>query len=816
MHDLPWGLDTRIGEQGLSLSGGQRQRLALARAVLGRPAVLVLDDPLSALDVHTEALVEQALRDGAGRHDRAGRRAPAVDGAARRPGGAAGRRPDRRRRHALASCWPTVPGYRDLLASRTTRRRPRPAVDATQEVTAMTASGDEHPGDARAGGRRRLARRRRRGRRRAPAERRHRLQAAVPAAARRRCSARTAGALLGAAGRARCRRTWPAWPGRSWSASASTPRVPALIARRRRAAGLRPPLAYLAARRSSTRWQGASSSGWPAGSARRCCSTCAGGCSTTSSGCSLSFHERYTSGRVISRLTSDVEALAELLDEGLEDLVSGAAVACVAIGVVLLVLDLPLGLVALARRSRRSCWLTRWFQRRSPARYRRTRTAIAVVIVQFAETMGGIRAVQAFRREPRNRTIFAGFNDDNRAGQRRRAGRADRDVHARGHADRQPDHWSPCWSYGALRVIDGDLEVGVLAAFLLYLRRFFDPMRGAGDVLQLLPVGGRGAGEALRGARGARRRCPSRPTRLPLPARGAGERAASTACAFGYTPDRPVLPRARPATSRPGRRWRWSARPAPASRRSPSCWPGSTTRPRGAVRLDGVDLRQLADADLRRAVVMVTQESFLFSGSVADNIALRPARTPPGRRSRRRRDAIGAHDFIAALPDGYDTDVRKRGGRLSAGQRQLVAFARAFLADPAVLILDEATSSLDIPSERLVQRALRTLLRRPDRADHRPPAVHGGDRRPGAGAGGRPDRRGRHAGRPDRRRRAVRRPAPRLARLAGLRLRCRISHRAVWRPASEPKRPKSQGFWAFSVHSLVHGSRFTAAGRRGR
>ena len=106
---------------------------------------------------------------------------------------------------------------------------------------------------------------------------------------------------------------------------------------------------------------------------------------------------------------------------------------------------------------------------------------------------------------------------------------------------------------------------------------------------------------------------------------------------------------------------------------------------------------------------MVTQESFLFSGSVADNIAIgKPdASRPEIERAAR---AIGAHEFISALPDGYDTDVRKRGGRLSAGQRQLVSFARAFLADPAVLILDEATSSLDVPSERLVQRALRTIL----------------------------------------------------------------------------------------------------------
>ena len=119
----------------------------------------------------------------------------------------------------------------------------------------------------------------------------------------------------------------------------------------------------------------------------------------------------------------------------------------------------------------------------------------------------------------------------------------------------------------------------------------------------------------------------------------------------------------------------------------------------------------LSEDDLRTSVVMVTQENYLFNGSVADNIRF-------GKPEATREEiveaakAIGAHDFIIALPDGYDTDVANRGGRLSAGQRQLVAFARAFLADPAVLILDEATSSLDVPSERLVQRALRTILSR--------------------------------------------------------------------------------------------------------
>jgi ABC-type multidrug transport system fused ATPase/permease subunit len=129
----------------------------------------------------------------------------------------------------------------------------------------------------------------------------------------------------------------------------------------------------------------------------------------------------------------------------------------------------------------------------------------------------------------------------------------------------------------------------------------------------------------------------------------------------------------------------------------------------GTVTLDGVDLRELAQSELRRHVVMVTQENFMFSGTIADNIRFgRPDATDA--QVRAAAAAVGADRFIDTLPDGYDTDVAKRGGRLSAGQRQLVAFARAFLADPAVLILDEATSSLDIPSERMVQRALETVL----------------------------------------------------------------------------------------------------------
>jgi ATP-binding cassette subfamily B protein len=130
----------------------------------------------------------------------------------------------------------------------------------------------------------------------------------------------------------------------------------------------------------------------------------------------------------------------------------------------------------------------------------------------------------------------------------------------------------------------------------------------------------------------------------------------------------------------------------------------------GVITLDGRDLSTIGDVDFRRAVTLVTQEAYLFTGSIADNIRLGKTDATDDEVTAAAR-AVGAHDFITALPDGYDTDVNKRGSRISAGQRQLVSFCRAFIANPRVLILDEATASLDIPSERLIQSALQKLLK---------------------------------------------------------------------------------------------------------
>jgi len=245
----------------------------------------------------------------------------------------------------------------------------------------------------------------------------------------------------------------------------------------------------------------------------------------------------------------------------------------------------------------------------------------------------------------------------------------------------------------------------VLAAFLLYLRQFFEPMMEISQFYNTFQSAS-AALEKLSGVLEEEPTVPEPRDPVPLPAPLGELRFEHVR--FSYVDDVPVLPDLDLTV--------------PAGQTVAlvgTTGAGKTTLAKlatrfydpvhGRVLLDGVDVRDLTSATLRDAVVMVTQENYLFSGSVADNIRFgRPDASMAEVEEAAR--ALGAHDFISALPQGYDTDVANRGGRLSAGQRQLVAFARAFLADPAVLILDEATSSLDVPSERLVQHALRTVL----------------------------------------------------------------------------------------------------------
>jgi ABC-type multidrug transport system fused ATPase/permease subunit len=423
------------------------------------------------------------------------------------------------------------------------------------------------------------------------------------------------------------------------------------------------------------------------------------------------FHDRYTTGRVVSRLTSDVDAIMELLANGFDSLIT-AVLTMVGVGVLLLVLDLKLGAVCLV------CFpilmlLVRWFSRASSRTYRRVRETSALTIVQFIETMTGIKAVAAYRREHRNSEIFEDV--------------ADRYQNANIDSFKLVAVFMPgiklignltigvVLVYGGYRVIQGEMTVGVLAAFLLYLRMFFEPMQ---DISQFYNTF-QSASSALEKLSGVLEEQPSvvqpqHPTPLPTP-RGDVH---LEHVHFAYAADRPVLPDLElhipegQTVALVGTTGAGKTTIAKLMSRfyDPTNPDGSLdSRGGGRITLDGVDLRDLSDDDLRRAVVMVTQENFMFGGTIADNIAFgKPTATRAEIEEAGR--AVGVHPFIESLPQGYDTDVAKRGSRLSAGQRQLITFARAFLADPAVLILDEATSSLDVPSERLVQRALQTIL----------------------------------------------------------------------------------------------------------
>ena len=380
------------------------------------------------------------------------------------------------------------------------------------------------------------------------------------------------------------------------------------------------------------------------------------------------------------------------------------------IAVTLVALDIPLAIVVFAGFVP-LFFITKAAHSTQRSAYRRTRTSIAKVIVHFVETMGGIRAVQAYRRQPERRGTLSD--------QDARYRDANTDA-LRGVA------WFAGWTrlvgnitqtviivVGAWLVIEGWTEIGVLAAFILYLRRFYGPLDELVQAFNLY----QSASAALEKIAAVLDTDPEvvEPTQPhALPAHASGDAAASGRALdleevrFAYADGPDVLPRfslhipAGQIVALVG-----------ATGAGKSTLVKLVTRfydpSEGRITLDEVDLRDLDDAQLRSSVVMVTQESFLFAGTIADNIRI-------GNPNASDEDvvaaatAVGLDAYIRRLPEGYATDVKKRGGRLSSGQRQLVSFARVFLADPDVVVLDEATAHLDIPSERLVQNALATVL----------------------------------------------------------------------------------------------------------
>ena len=340
----------------------------------------------------------------------------------------------------------------------------------------------------------------------------------------------------------------------------------------------------------------------------------------------VAFHEHYTSGRVISRQVSDIDSISDLFDDGLDALVS-AALSLILVGAGMLLLDWPLALVVLAGFVP-LIWLTMWFRRESALAYRRTRETIAQVIVHFVETFGGIRAVQAFRREQRNEEIFGQLNEDYAAASLRSSRVLA--VYAPGITLVGNVATGVVLCYGGLRVIDGDIKVGVLATFLLYLGRFFDPLQDLSQFYNSF----QSAAASLEKISGVLEEPPAVPEPahpVPLPPRGSqagGREVRFESVRFGYR-DTAVLP-ALDLTIPAGQTVALVG----------ATGAGKTTVARllarfydpdqGSVRLDGVDLRDVPDRVLRREIVLVTQENFRVLRVRGRQHPAGPARRQPG------------------------------------------------------------------------------------------------------------------------------------------------------------------------------------------
>ena len=416
---------------------------------------------------------------------------------------------------------------------------------------------------------------------------------------------------------------------------------------------------------------------------------------------SIGFYSRNRAGVLISRLTNDVQALDQLVTEGISTLFS-ATLTLVGTAVILVVLDPSLALIT---------FLTFpvllvasvAFRLASAGAYRLTREKIAHVTAYLQETLSGVRVVRAFGQEPRHRTRFAELNDEHREANMRT-------VYLNAAYFPAVELLSAVATaailiYGGNEVVDGAVTIGVLATFVFYLQSFFDPIQSLSQLYTTYQAG-MAALDKIFELLDEEPDVADKPDAVELP-RVRGE-IRFDGVTFSYGGDALALDNVS-----------LDVPPGQTLALVGATGAGKSTLAKlvarfydpddGRVLIDGHDLRDVTETSLRSQLGIVPQESFLFSGTIRDNIAFgRPGATDED--VTEAAQAVGAHDFIERLPEGYDTEVGERGGQLSAGQRQLVAFARAAAADPRILILDEATSNVDVRTESQIERGLRRLL----------------------------------------------------------------------------------------------------------
>jgi ATP-binding cassette subfamily B protein len=416
---------------------------------------------------------------------------------------------------------------------------------------------------------------------------------------------------------------------------------------------------------------------------------------------SLGYYERNRTGAIISRITNDVEALDQLVTDGLSSLVQNSLL-LVGTAVVLFLLDWRLALATLIVLPLMA-GATAWFRSRSNRAYRRVRERLGLVTATLAEDISGMRVVQSFTREPASQATFRGVNERYRESNYET-------VVLNGLYFPAVDVLSSVATaivlgFGGALVVDGSLTVGTLLAFTLYLANFFDPVQQLSQLYNTF-LSAAAALDRITAVLDEEPEVVDAPDAAPLPRIEGHVRFEHVRFGYGNLPEvLHGLDLDVPAGTTVALVGHTGAGKSTIAKLLARFYD-----PReGRVTIDGHDLREVTQASIRTQLGIVPQEGFLFSGTVADNIAF-------GRPGASREDveaaaaAVGADAFVEELPDGYDTELGERGFRLSLGQRQLVAFARALLADPRILILDEATSSVDIGTERRIERGLRRLL----------------------------------------------------------------------------------------------------------
>jgi ABC-type multidrug transport system fused ATPase/permease subunit len=416
---------------------------------------------------------------------------------------------------------------------------------------------------------------------------------------------------------------------------------------------------------------------------------------------SVGFFSRNKTGVLISRLTNDVEALDQLVTDGISTLFS-ATLTLFGTAVILILLDPELALVTFL------CFpvllvASVAFRLASAGAYALTRVRIAQVTAYLQETLSGVRVVRAFGQETRHKARFAELNDEYRAANMKTVYL--NAAYFPGVELLSAVATAAILLYGGNQLVDGALSIGVLASFVFYLQSFFDPIQSLSQ-LYTTYQSGMAALDKIFELLDEKPDIadPSDPVELP---RVRGEIRFDDVT-FSYGGDAIALDHVSLVVP-PGQTLALVGATGAGKSTLAKLVARFYDPDEGRVLIDGHDLRDVTERSLRSQLGIVPQESFLFSGTIRDNIAFgRPDATDDDVRAASQ--AVGAHEFIERLPEGYDTEVGERGGHLSAGQRQLVAFARAAAADPRILILDEATSNVDVRTESQIEHGLRRLL----------------------------------------------------------------------------------------------------------